>query len=257
MQKEANNDQELIFKKRARRRLVGAIALVLMMIVVLPMILKDRSSMQPKEEITITLSNENSSNEGLPLNSADKTRNETKNIEKPTDEFDSNIDNAKVASNEIASQEFSQIPLETLKNNTKLNNDSDITSAETPVPVDKSVALKADEAAKKAINKKTNDVDSSNPNIANLNKQRELKPNSTGLFYVQVGVFSDANNVKQLQAKLNDIGYKSQTEKINTDKGVKIRLRTQSFGSRANAANALENIKEAGLTGMVVSKAGA
>ena len=54
MQKDANNDQELSFKKRARRRLVGAIALVLLMIIVLPMILKDRTLVQPKEEITIT-----------------------------------------------------------------------------------------------------------------------------------------------------------------------------------------------------------
>jgi DedD protein len=73
-------------------------------------------------------------------------------------------------------------------------------------------------------------------------------------FYVQIGVFSDAANVKQLQSKLSDLGYKSQTEKINTDKGQKIRLKTQQFGDRNEAAIALENIKDAGLTGMVVSQ---
>jgi DedD protein len=77
---------------------------------------------------------------------------------------------------------------------------------------------------------------------------------SSGKFYVQIGVFSDAANVKQLQAKLSDLGYKSQTEKINTDKGQKIRLKTQVFGDRNEAAIALENIKDAGLTGMVVSQ---
>ena len=71
---------------------------------------------------------------------------------------------------------------------------------------------------------------------------------------MQIGVFSDAANVKQLQAKLSDLGYKSQTEKIDTDKGKKIRLRTQVFGDRNEAAIALENIKDAGLTGMVVSQ---
>jgi len=53
---------------------------------------------------------------------------------------------------------------------------------------------------------------------------------------------------------LTSLGYKSQTEKINTDKGQKIRLRTQVFGDRNDAAIALQNIKDAGLTGMVVSQ---
>ena len=54
MQKDVD-DQELTLKKRARRRLVGAIALVLLMVIVLPMILKDRSIKQPADEVTITL----------------------------------------------------------------------------------------------------------------------------------------------------------------------------------------------------------
>ena len=235
MQKEANNDQELVFKKRARRRLVGAVALVLIMIIVLPMILKERTFVEPKQEITITLSNESS-----PINKSSNSNTDSKiNKEKSQDDFDSNIDDA----NQVADQ----IPLETLKNNSQANNKFAINSDDSQVLSNKSAALKADKVAKKAIYKKT----------ADLKKEAKLKPDATNHFYVQVGVFSDVENVKQLQAKLNDIGYKSQAEKINTDKGVKIRLRTQLFDSRSHAATALENIKEAGLTGMVVSKTGA
>ena len=235
MQKEANNDQELIFKKRARRRLVGAVALVLLMIIVLPMILKERTFVQPKEEITITLPNESLSANTTPNSNNDSiiTR------EKSKDDFDSNIDDANQVDN--------QIPLETLKNDSQAKNNLDVNNDDLQALTDKSAALKTDKTTKKTIDKK-------NPDLEN---KVELKPDATSFFYVQVGVFSDVENVKQLQAKLNDIGYKSQTEKINTDKGVKIRLRTQSFDSRSNAATALENIKEAGLTGMVVSKTGA
>ena len=49
------NDQELALKKRARRRLVGAVALVLLMVIVLPMILKDRTALAPQEAIKITM----------------------------------------------------------------------------------------------------------------------------------------------------------------------------------------------------------
>lgn len=235
MQKEANNDQELIFKKRARRRLVGAVALVLLMIIVLPMILKERTFVQPKEEITITLPNESLSANTTPNSNNDSIITQ----EKSKDDFDSNIDDANQIDN--------QIPLETLKNDSQAKNNLDVNNDDLQALTDKSAALKTDKTTKKTIDKK-------NPDLEN---KVELKPDATSHFYVQVGVFSDLENVKQLQAKLNDIGYKSQTEKINTDKGVKIRLRTQSFDSRSNAATALENIKEAGLTGMVVSKTGA
>lgn len=234
MQKEANNDQELIFKKRARRRLVGAVALVLLMIIVLPMILKERTFVQPKEEITITLPNESLSANTTPNSNNDSIITQ----EKSKDDFDSNIDDANQVDN--------QIPLETLKNDSQAKNNLDVND-DLQALTDKSAALITDKTTKKTIDKK-------NPDLEN---KVELKPDATSRFYVQVGVFSDLENVKQLQAKLNDIGYKSQTEKINTDKGIKIRLRTQSFDSRSNAATALENIKEAGLTGMVVSKTGA
>lgn len=49
------SDQELQFKKRARRRLVGAVALVLLMITVLPMILDDRAGQSPQQDIEITI----------------------------------------------------------------------------------------------------------------------------------------------------------------------------------------------------------
>lgn len=235
MQKEANNDQELIFKKRARRRLVGAVALVLLMIIVLPMILKERTFVQPKEEITITLPNESLSANTTPNSNNDSIITQ----EKSKDDFDSNIDDANQVDN--------QIPLETLKNDSQAKNNLDVNNDDLQALTDKSAALKTDKTTKKTIDKK-------NPDLEN---KVELKPDATSRFYVQIGVFSDLENVKQLQAKLNDIGYKSQTEKINTDKGIKIRLRTQSFDSRSNAATALENIKEAGLTGMVVSKTGA
>jgi DedD protein len=55
MAAEQLNEQEIQFKKRARRRLVGAIALVLLMVTVLPMLLDDRTVKTPEQEITVTI----------------------------------------------------------------------------------------------------------------------------------------------------------------------------------------------------------
>ena len=193
MQREPAGDQELNLKKRARRRLVGAVALVLLMVIVLPMVLKDRAASVPQDKITIT----------LPSVQADTS----------VSDFDSSI-----------------MPTEP-------------------------AAVVIDETAPEALpEKETNTATNADSEAPTPTKQTSVKELASQRFYVQVGVFSDAANVKQLQTKLSDLGYKSQTEKISTDKGQKIRLRTQTFGDRNEAAIALENIKDAGLTGMVVSQ---
>jgi DedD protein len=71
-------------------------------------------------------------------------------------------------------------------------------------------------------------------------------------FTVQVGVYSDIANVKQLQEKLKQAGYTSRTEKVATPNGEKIRLRAGKFSSRQEAASALSKIQAAGLSGMVI-----
>lgn len=53
------NEQEIQFRKRARRRLIGAIALVLLMVTVLPMVLDDREAESPLPEIAISIPGQN------------------------------------------------------------------------------------------------------------------------------------------------------------------------------------------------------
>lgn len=73
-------------------------------------------------------------------------------------------------------------------------------------------------------------------------------------YTVQIGVFSDAANVKQLQGKLSDAGYKSYTEQVDTPKGQKIRLRVGAYATRAEAERARDKLKAAGTAGIVVAK---
>lgn len=61
MAAEQLNEQEIQFKKRARRRLVGAIALVLLMVAVLPMLLDDHSAKTPQQEIAINIPSQDDS----------------------------------------------------------------------------------------------------------------------------------------------------------------------------------------------------
>ena len=55
MAADSPNNLELALKKRARRRLVGAFALVLFMVIILPMVLQDRAALAPQEAIKISM----------------------------------------------------------------------------------------------------------------------------------------------------------------------------------------------------------
>lgn len=192
------SDQELILKKRARRRLVGAIALVVLMVTVLPMVLKDRSQEKAEDHVKINLPGDIVSPEPPQL------------ANEAMSDFNSSVTSGE-AVQETAPQE-------------QENTQHAQSDTATPQPVAESA-----EVAKP-------------------------QPVEGKKFYVQVGVFSDAGNVKRLQAKLDELGYSSVTEKVNTPAGQKIRLKTQVFADRNEAAIALQNIKDAGLTGMVVSQ---
>lgn len=198
------SDQELQFKKQARRRLVGAIALVLLMVTVLPMILDDRANEVPPQDIEITIPGQENS------------------------DFTSKI--VPVDPEEMADTRVALIP-------------------EEAKPVEKAEPAKADTPLKPLDNAET-EAEPAQP--AAEQKAAEPVKAEQGPFYVQIGVYSDAENVQKLQDQLKTQGYKSFTEKIETSKGEKIRLRAGPFNSRLQAEGALAKIKDSGLTGMVV-----
>lgn len=210
-------DQGLAFKKRARRRLVGAIALVFLMVIVLPMILKDREENLGQEEAVEIIMPDHeaalSAEEDVAASLA-----ESKKTSKVTEV----IEDAPVKAEVIDLPKVESLPKPQPKETLK------------PAVKTKEVkAVKQVAAKKKPINAVT------------------TKSNQ---FYVQIGVFSEVANVKKLQSRLDDLGYQSVTENVTTDKGVKTRLRTETFDGRNEAAIALENIKDSGLTGMVVNQ---
>lgn len=206
-------DQELSFKKRARRRLVGAIALVLLMIVILPMVLEDREKNSQQEDVEIVMPEDQSPDMSL-------AEEEELNVDKEVPLAQPSV------SDETAVSEVVELP--------KLKSPSEKQASKEAPTVKQKQQVELAQPAKTT--EPSKDVSASNK------------------YYVQIGVFSDPSNIEKLQAKLNDLGYKSLTEKITTDTGVKTRLRTESFNGRNEAAIALENIKDAGLAGMVVNQ---
>ena len=220
MPPELPNEQELILKKRARRRLVGAIALVLLMVIVLPMILKDRTAPDAQDSIKISMP------------------------EAKTDDFNSTVIPLDGNVGTPKPEEGAAVPDAPADIAEPAKPEAEPKAAEVKAVPEKPVAVKpADKPVAKP-------VESKKPEPIKAAIAESAKNES---FTVQIGVFSDSANVKQLQDKLKQAGYSSHTEKLSTPKGEKIRLRAGNFNSRQEADAALSKMKQAGLTGMVMA----
>ncbi len=277
-------DQELQFKKRARRRLVGAVALVLIMVTVLPMVLDDHSKKLPQPEIAITIPSQDeatlnnkpdskSANEAATIENvpAVETPAEPVPSETPNVESSKNVEPAKVEAPVVETPKPTAAPVHSVEKPEKTPEKSKPAPVKTEAPASKKVPAEKAEAVKPASQEKTNsdkaniDKPSADKPAEPANKSNTVKSTSdkasndkpaevNHISYVQIGVFSDEANVKQLQQQLKDAGFKSFTEKLDTPKGVKLRLRAGPFASRSDASSALDKIKSMGLAGMIVSK---
>lgn len=259
-------DLELQFKKRARRRLVGAIALVLVMLVVLPMVLDDHEHNAPQQAVTISIPSQNAefttqaplkAPEPAPVQASPAPAVASPVTETPAVEAPPVVkESVEKKPIELKKPVDVKKPDETKKNDegkkvepAKKNDDKK----------DKSAAESVDKAASDKVAKaKANAADKASTldkSVADA-KSAETKvyDDSGKPYYLQIGVFSDGVNVSQLQKKLGELKLKSYTEKISTDKGDKTRLRVGPFDNKDQADHAAERVKTIGLTGFVSNK---
>lgn len=228
MPPDADHDQELSLKKRARRRLVGAIGLVLLMVLVLPMVLQDRASLAPKQAIKITMAGEDAGvveplSPPVPLAAPPAPL----VMPLPSDAVNPQNDASDAAANNAATEKPA-VPTELAA--TK--------PASAPVEL-KPVELKPVEAKAKSVSPVTAKVADSAVDKAS--------------FAIQIGVYSSMASVTELEAKLNQAGYSPSVKKVATDKGEKIRLRTGNYPTRQQAAEAMLKLQALGMPGMVVA----
>lgn len=83
-------------------------------------------------------------------------------------------------------------------------------------------------------------------------EKKETK--DTAQYYIQVGVFADAENVKQARAKLKAQGISSWTEEATGNLAGKTRVKAGPFPTREAADKALAKITKAGMNGMIAKK---
>ncbi len=217
------SDEEVQLKRRARRRLIGAVVLVTAIVVVLPMVL-DTEPKPISGEISIKIPSPDSSSftarvVPVPPSAEPKIR--------------------PAAKSPAEAQTTPKLAA---------------AMGERPDAAPDPAAVKAPEAP--APEKAARPVPPEAPATAARNAPATPAGNqpASEAYAVQVAALADAEKVKQVQTQITAGGLRSYTEVVKTVKGDVTRVRVGPFPTRAAAEKARDQLKALGLGGNIVAK---
>lgn len=254
------SDEQIQLRGKARRRLVGAIALVVVISAILPMVL-DNKPKPAAQDIAIEIPKQDDSgfaarNAPAPQGSAAIMPSApVQDVPKPAVQAPAQ---ALVAA--PAEKRVEAVPAKPVeKTADKPAEKPAVKSAENVVH--KPAAKAAEKPAEKSPEKSSPKSEKSQEKKATADKPAKAEkpaepaePAKGESFVVQLGAFSNAGNAKQLQAKLTANHIKAYTDTLKSAGGDRVRVRAGPYASRAEADKALVKIKQLGLDGKVVPK---
>ncbi|OYV37554.1 MAG: sporulation protein [Thiomonas sp. 20-64-5] len=82
--------------------------------------------------------------------------------------------------------------------------------------------------------------------------QQDAVP-SNARFVVQAGAFADAHTAQTVRNKIEKAGFKTYTQVVDTPQGKRVRVRVGPFASREDAERALHQLQRIGLSGAVLT----
>jgi DedD protein len=188
MAKQSVSEEEIQLRKRARRRLVGAVALTILAAIFLPMVFDDQQ--KPVGNVQIQIPDEKTAAPFLPL--------------------------------PVSAPPAASAPL--------------AASAVKAAPEVHATAKPAPEKSAKPDKKPP---------------EKAAKTDKAGEFVVQLGVFSNAANVKELRAKLSSAGIRTYVESVKAAGGEKTRVRAGPYATKSDAEHARKRIAKSGINGVV------
>lgn len=237
------DDDQMRLRKRARRRLVGAIALALLAVIVLPMVM-DQEPRPLTQDIQIRIPSQEQNSTSL---IARITPHKTAPTPLPDDSVAAGTataaspvvpDSAEPPSEARPDSKAAAAPLakESAKDLTKE------TAAAKAAPQD-AAKDKPKEPAKDA---KPADAQAKSAESARAAAVLNDQPQQ---WVIQLGAYREQGNISVLQAKVKELGYPSYTEKVDTPQGARVRLRCGPFPNREAAEKAQARLKKIGAGG--------
>lgn len=249
------SDEELQLRKRARRRLVGAIALVTVVAVFLPMVL-DHEPKPVSQDVSIKIPSPDAGVFTSKIVPVAPARPAAEKSDAPAEASSAPAAPAEPAKAEAAKADAPKVdspkiaPAPVAKaaaDNPPAGYDSEAAppkkAAAEKTAAEKAPAKPADKAPAKAVEK------------APADKAKAAdKSKSAGGFVVQVAALNDPDKAKQMRDQIAAAGMKAYTEVVPTAKGNVTRVRAGPFASKPDAEKARDKLKGIGLAGNVVPK---
>jgi DedD protein len=246
--KQANQavDPALPEKKRARRRLVGAIALVLAAVIVLPMVL-DSEPKALTEDIAIQIpSKDNPAARPAMARPAVPSDTESKAFVPTSAGLDKDEEviqpPATSTTPEKNTAPLSPAPATASKSEPHQKPSSKV---EDKVAVQSIPAAKSDDSERARAILEGRALAKADSAAASSNAKQ-------GAYLVQVAALASQDKVKELQSKLKNAGIKSHTQKVATANGERIRVRVGPFANKEEADKMRAKIGKLGLNGTLV-----
>lgn len=210
-------EEEIQFRKRARRRLVGAVVLVAVVVALVPMILPENKPQQDSQPIDIRIPSQDATGYApkiLPAPGAEQAA--------PSAKPAAAVPPAALNAAPAAKSSAEPIPA------VNAAKPSDAKPDQAPKP--EAVQAESKQAPLvKAV-----------PEPA---KPAKSADSAKQTYFVQYGAFSEMKNAKQRQAELKARGVNTFTEVVKTTAGDKIRVRSGPYAAREQADKVREKVK--------------
>jgi DedD protein len=256
-----DNDAQSQLRKVARRRLVGAVVFASVVAVVLPMVM-DHAPRQAVQDVEIRIPGQDEK----PFAPKFAVIPVERPAAKPAEQA------AEKGSGETGVAKPGGKPSEVAKDKPEektAGSPPDKTPEKAPAKTEKPApkpekapekpAPKPEKTSEKAAEKPAGTESSAEARraaaiLAGQTATPAAAPAKTGEFVIMIGAFANEDNVKTVRTKLSEKGVKSYVEPLDTPGGKKTRVRAGPFASREAAEQALERMKQAGVSGVISGK---
>ena len=247
------SEEEALLRKRARRRLVGAVTLVILSVVFLPMIL-DSEPKQEQQEVDILIPSEDVVSESFPWMTPGEPIDQDSNASTGSGELLPFSVPEFPQSDDESTEGYSasRIPIPSSKPRfnkpATQTNKSSIQAARPESP--KVQAAKSESPKVQAA--KPESIQTAKPEPVQTAKTES--PKVEGKFVIQLGAFADPAKAKQQQQNLAASGVDAYIETIKVGGNEMVRVRVGPFPTRKAAEEGYEKLKKMGLSGVVTSR---
>lgn len=237
-----DNDAQSLIKKRARRRLVGAVTFASVVAVVLPMVM-DHQPRQVVDEVEIRIPGQDEKPFVPKFAVAPVEKVAPKATEPPAD--------SKVQVPAESAPEAQ--PVAPTAKVVEVSKDKP--AEKPPVKAPEKTAPKPEKAPEKpATAEASAEAKRAAAILAGQGATPDTVPMKSGEFVILIGAFANEENVRNLRAKLAEKNVKTYVETLDTPGGKKTRVRAGPFGNREAAEKALEKMKQVGVSGVISGK---